>query len=78
MNGWATGEAERGVSPSLRDSHPEVPRAEILALRNILVHGSFGLNPHQVWNMTQKALPHLEKRIQHIRSQIDGDPASGK
>lgn len=46
------GEAARGVSQSLRDDHPEVPWPEIIALRNILVHEYFGLNMHQVWNMT--------------------------
>jgi uncharacterized protein with HEPN domain len=42
------GEAARGLSPLLRDGHPEVPWPKIIALRNILVHEYFGLNMHQV------------------------------
>lgn len=64
------GEAARGVSQSLRDDHPEVPWAEIVALRNILVHEYFGLNMHQVWTMTQKDLPKLEVQIERIRAEI--------
>ncbi len=61
------GEAARGVSQSLKDSHPEVPWAQIIALRNILVHEYFGLNLQQVWTMLTKDLPRLEEQIRQIR-----------
>ena len=64
------GEAARGVSQSCKDSHPEVPWPQIVALRNILVHEYFGLNLHQVWTMTQTDLPKLDEQVRHIRSQI--------
>ncbi len=64
------GEAARGVSQPLRDGHPEVPWPEVIALKNILVHEYFGLNMRQVWTMTQKDLPELEKQVQRIHSQI--------
>jgi uncharacterized protein with HEPN domain len=71
------GEAARGVSQSLKDSHPEVVWPQIIALRNILVHEYFGLNLHQVWTMIQKDLPKLEEQVQHIRSQIAPDSGCG-
>ena len=64
------GDAARGVSQPLRDGHPEVPWPEVIALKNILVHEYFGLNMRQVWTMTQKDLPELEKQVQRIHSQI--------
>jgi uncharacterized protein with HEPN domain len=68
------GEAARNVSQSLKDQHREVPWPQIVALRNILVHEYFGLNMHQVWTMTQKDLPQVEKQVQHIRSRIAANP----
>lgn len=72
------GEATRGLSQSLREGYPEVPWPEIIALRNILVHEYFGLNMNQVWTMTQRDLPELEKQIQQIHSQITAGPGSGR
>lgn len=67
------GEAARGVSQALRDSHPEVAWAPIIALRNILVHKYFGLNLHQVWTMTQKDLPPLEEQVRQIHRDLGSD-----
>jgi uncharacterized protein with HEPN domain len=68
------GEAARGVSPGLRDRYPEVRWAQIVAPRNILVHEYFGLNLRQVWTMTQREIPELEKQIQLIRVASDPPP----
>jgi uncharacterized protein with HEPN domain len=67
------GEAARGVSQPLRERFSDMPWAQIVALRNILVHEYFGLNLHQVWTMVQKDLPKLEEQVRHIRSQITPD-----
>jgi len=64
------GEAARGVSQALRDRHPEVDWAPIIALRNILVHEYFGINLDQVWTMTQKDLPVLEENVLRIRQAL--------
>jgi uncharacterized protein with HEPN domain len=45
--------------------------AQIVALRNILVHEYFGLNLRQVWTMAQREIPELEKQIQLIRAASD-------
>ena len=68
------GEAARGVAQSLKDRHPEVPWAQIVALRNILVHEYFGLNMHQVWTVTQRDLPKLEEQVRDVRAQMGPDP----
>jgi uncharacterized protein with HEPN domain len=70
------GEAARALSPSLRERHPDVPWAEIIALRNILVHEYFGLNMEQVWTLVQRDLPKLEQQVRRIRLQIGGDLAA--
>jgi uncharacterized protein with HEPN domain len=65
------GEAARGLSPGFRDRYAEVQWAQIIALRNILVHEYFGLNLRQVWTMAQREIPELERRIQLIRAASD-------
>jgi len=64
------GEATRGISQSTKTHYPEVPWAQVYALRNILVHEYFGLNMHQVWMVTQRELPALERQLRVIRAQI--------
>jgi uncharacterized protein with HEPN domain len=70
------GEAARGVSQPLKDSHPEVPWAQLVALRNILVHEYFGLNLHQVWMMTQDDLPRLDEQLRAIRRELSPEAGS--
>jgi hypothetical protein len=38
------GEACRGLSPPLREAHPEVPWPQIAAFRNVAIHGYFGID----------------------------------
>jgi uncharacterized protein with HEPN domain len=45
------GEACRALSPELRDAHPEVPWAQIIAFRNILIHQYFGIDLDLVWTI---------------------------
>ena len=57
------GEAARGISLNMRETHPEIPWAQIVALRNILVHEYFGINLKQVWNMANEEMRVLEAQL---------------
>ncbi len=43
------GEALNGMAPELRDAHPEIPWAQIIAFRNVIVHQYFGIDLELVW-----------------------------
>jgi uncharacterized protein with HEPN domain len=45
------GEASRGLSTGLEDSHPEIPWGNIISMRHILVHDYFGIDLPLVWNV---------------------------
>ena|ERR1035441_570824 len=45
------GEACRTLSPSLREAHPEVPWAQIVAFRNVAIHEYFGMDLDLVWGI---------------------------
>jgi uncharacterized protein with HEPN domain len=64
------GEAARKLSEALRQSHPEVPWAQIIAMRNILVHDYFGLDLEEVWAAVQRDLPALKSQIGAILHEL--------
>jgi uncharacterized protein with HEPN domain len=57
------GEAVRGLSDEIRSAHPDIPWAQIAAMRNILVHDYFGIDLEEVWAAVVRDLPHLKAKI---------------
>ena len=47
-----------GLRTSTR--HPEVPRPQIVAMRNLIVHEYFGIDLDEVWQVVERDLPELE------------------
>jgi len=66
------GEASRSLSSSLKDSHPEIPWAKIIGMRHILVHDYFGIDLPLVWNVVERELPDLKKRLTNIIHGLGG------
>jgi len=62
------GEAARGLSDQLRHAHPEVAWSKMIGMRNILVHGYFGIDRDLVWSVVESDLPDLKARIESILS----------
>jgi uncharacterized protein with HEPN domain len=60
------GEAVRTISEPMRLSYPEVPWAQIGAMRNILVHEYFDVDLGEVWVTVQRDLPGLKHMVQQI------------
>ncbi len=60
------GEAGRKVSDTLRNKHPEIPRPQIIAMRNVLVHDYFGVDTEEVWAAVERDLPDLKQKIKGI------------
>lgn len=60
------GEAASTLSESLREVHKDVPWREIIAMRNILVHAYFKIDPDEVWAVVEKDIPVMKKQIQLI------------
>ena len=62
------GEACRGLSPTLRETHPEVPWSQIAAFRNVVIHEYFGLDLELVWAIVTEHIAalgeHLPRRLE--------------
>jgi len=69
------GEAARRVSIELRNNHPEIPWAQIIAQRNVLVHEYGEIRPELVWLTAVRDVPELLRRLEPlIPNQPDDEP----
>ena len=51
------GEAASRVSQDFRATHPQLPWADIVGMRNRLIHAYFDINLDRVWDTIKKDLP---------------------
>jgi uncharacterized protein with HEPN domain len=65
------GEACRALPDDFQARHPEVPWADIIAMRNILVHHYFGIDTEAVWAVVESDLPELKQNIQATLRALD-------
>ena len=66
------GEAARAISPELREAHPEIPWRQVVAMRNILVHGYFEVDVDAVWSAIEHDTPKLEAQVRAILDDMTG------
>jgi uncharacterized protein with HEPN domain len=64
------GEACRTLSPGLREAHPEVPWAQIIAFRNVAIHEYFGLDLDLVWGIVADHVDSLGAALDCILKSI--------
>ncbi len=69
------GEACRGVSAELQAAHREVPWAQIVSFRNIVVHEYFGIDLELVWEIIDKEIDGLGSALQSILSAQGESPS---
>lgn len=60
------GEAARLISDSLRQSCPGIPWANIVGMRNILIHDYMGVDIGEVWRTVEVDLPELRRQVESI------------
>jgi len=60
------GEAARQILPEIRQKYPEIPWGHLVALRNRLTHGYFGVDPEIVWDIVQNELPQVKAKLEWL------------
>lgn len=65
------GEACRALPADFQARHASVDWADIIAMRNILVHHYFGIDQEAVWSVVERDIPELKVNIQRILSSLD-------
>jgi uncharacterized protein with HEPN domain len=64
------GEAASKLGHVFHDTYPEIPWPQIIAMRNLLAHEYFGIDLDEVWQVVERDLPMLEKRLNRIREDL--------
>ena len=57
------GEATKNIPDSFRDKYPDVPWRQMAGMRDVLIHGYFGVKLERVWQVVKKELPGLKAKI---------------
>jgi uncharacterized protein with HEPN domain len=60
------GEAARRVSESFRLSHAGLPWAEMIGMRNLLIHEYDDVDMHVVWQTVLTELPRLAAQMEEL------------
>lgn len=64
------GEAARGVSEDLRRRRPDIRWRDVVAMRNVLAHGYFGIDVERVWATVEKDLPQLKEQLRSVVAEL--------
>jgi uncharacterized protein with HEPN domain len=60
------GEACRSLPADFQARYTNVPWADIIGMRNLLVHHYFGIDTEAVWGVVEYDIPELKMNIQEI------------
>ena len=60
------GEAAGRVPVSVMEASPEIPWSRMRAMRNVVVHEYFGVDPAILWETVRSDLPPLEAKLEAV------------
>lgn len=60
------GEAAAQIPDSVRDAYPEIPWRQVVATRNVLIHGYSGIDDDVLWNIVQEDVPSLLEALRRL------------
>lgn len=63
-------ESTKRLSESLKKKDPEIDWVAIAGFRNVAVHDYLGIDVEQVWDIVEKDLPDLKKKIRAILKEL--------
>lgn len=64
------GEAAKNVPLSIRNKNSQIPWKKLAGMRDVLIHGYFGVNLEQVWDTAKNDLKKLKPEILKITLQF--------
>ncbi len=71
------GEAASKLTATFRKAHSQVPWAQIITMRHVLVHDYLGIDLGEVWAVVERDLPALKKQIRQMVSPPTKRPPKG-
>ena len=64
------GEPCRGLSPALREAHPDVPWPQIIAFRNVVIHEYFGIDLQLLWTIVSEHIAALGGQLRSVADSL--------
>lgn len=64
------GEAAGKLSQQTRDLAPDVPWAQIIGARNVIIHGYAEVEPDRIWDIVKNHIPALRLAVDRLRERI--------
>ncbi len=62
----AIGEAARSVPDSIASRYPDIPWADMKAMRNFVVHVYWGIDAHRIWDTIHTNLPAVVPSLERM------------
>jgi uncharacterized protein with HEPN domain len=72
------GEAAKGLPPSIREAHPEVPWKDLCGMRDVLIHQYFGIDENRLWMAVERSVPPLLTSISRIQRSLPACPTDSQ
>ncbi|GAB4575702.1 MAG: hypothetical protein Kow0077_28530 [Anaerolineae bacterium] len=65
------GEAANHIPPDIQERAPAIPWADIVGIRNIIVHGYFAINMPIVWDVIHREIPAMRRHLEALLRDLD-------
>ena len=65
------GEAAKGIPDNIKEEYPDIPWKRIIGLRNIVIHGYFGVDLENIWEIISKNIPEVKPAVVKLSQEIE-------
>lgn len=67
------GEATKNIPDDIRNKHPKIPWKDMAGLRDVLIHGYFGVDEEIVWLTIKEKIPEIKPKIESILKKLSDE-----
>jgi len=67
------GEAVKNLPEEIKATYTNIPWRQIAATRDFIIHEYFSIDVDLIWEVTQKDLPDLKKKIEKILKDLENN-----